>query len=66
MPEDPVKRPSQPVSLSMRWSRLEKTMSTKINAWNKRSSAEAEERLCRICQTISDMLSRIGIGRRRT
>ena len=41
MPEDPVKRSSQPVPLSMRWSRLEKTMSTKINAWNERSSAEA-------------------------
>jgi hypothetical protein len=36
-----------------------------IVAWNERSSAEAEQRVCRICQMMSDMLRKIGIGRRR-
>jgi hypothetical protein len=44
---------------------MENVIDDRIEAWNERSSAEAEQRVCRICQVISEMLRRIGIGRRR-
>jgi hypothetical protein len=45
---------------------MERTLRDRIIAWNERSSALAEQRVCRICQLLSDMLHGIGIGRRRS
>jgi hypothetical protein len=64
MAQDSTKRSSHPPSLSVRWSHMERAIHDRIIAWNERSSADAEQRVCRVCKMLSDMLRRIGIGRR--
>jgi hypothetical protein len=41
---------------------MERVIRDRIAAWNERSSAETDRRICRICQMLSGMLNRIGIG----
>jgi hypothetical protein len=50
----------------VRWLRKHWVTRDNIIAWNERSSAEAEQRICLICQMISDILHRIGIGKKRS
>jgi hypothetical protein len=57
--------PTPPRPLSVRWLRKHRMTREDIIDWNDQSSAEAEQRICHICQMISDMLHRIGIGKKR-
>jgi hypothetical protein len=57
--------PSRTASRPVRWLRKRWMTRDDIIAWNKQSSGEAEQRICHMCQMISDMLHRFGIGKKR-
>ena len=53
-------------SFPVRWLRKHWATRDDIIAWNERSSADAEQRVCHVCQMISDMLHWFGIGKKRS
>lgn len=58
--------PSWSHSFPVRWLRKHWATRDDIIAWNERSAADAEQRVCHVCQMISNMLRWIGIGKKRS
>jgi hypothetical protein len=55
--------PSRTPRLVDQWAEITKAASNWVIAWNERSSERAQQRINRICQRLSDIARRIGIGK---